>query len=72
MSDARQPDGDANKLPTDLEDEVLAALEQDDATRDTVIAQILVRAPEHASEIRRWLQASGAMPAVGRCGFAFS
>ena len=64
MSDARQPDGDANKLPTDLEDEVLAALEQDDATRDTVIAQILVREPEHASEIRRWLQASGAMPAA--------
>ncbi|MEY2716960.1 MAG: hypothetical protein RIT24_3303, partial [Planctomycetota bacterium] len=62
MSDALGPGDDKKRLPAELEDEVLAALEGDDASRDTAIANILQREPGHAGEIRRWLQEAGAMP----------
>ena len=62
MSDAPDGDRERKRLPTALEDEVLAALDRSDTERDTVIAGILRREPDHANEIRRWLQEAGALP----------
>ncbi|MEQ1631312.1 MAG: bifunctional serine/threonine-protein kinase/formylglycine-generating enzyme family protein [Planctomycetota bacterium] len=58
MSDPRPGDRDP-ALPEALEDEVLRALEQDDTTRDTVLARLLEREPDHATKIRRWLHDAG-------------
>lgn len=61
MSDALGPGGDHKRLPAELENEVLAALECDEGTRETVLARILDREPDHAAEIRRWLREAGAL-----------
>ena len=48
------------ELPDALEDEVLAALEQDDeAERDARISALLRRETQHAEALRIWLRASG-------------
>ncbi len=64
----RRPGDRENALPEALEDEVLRALEQDEAERDTVLAHLLEREPEHASKIRRWLHDSGVPVAGGDAG----
>ena len=48
------------ELPDVLEEEVLAALEQDDdRQRDVLIETVLRREPRHAAAIRAWLRACG-------------
>lgn len=42
-------------LPMDLEEQVLAALELDDAARDAALAELCAANPGHASLIRSWL-----------------
>ncbi len=61
MSDAQGPDRKIVRLPPDIENEVLAALELDAAMQDTVLARIFAREPAHADEIRRWLHDAGAL-----------
>ena len=48
-------------LPGDLEDEVLAILEGDDAARGAAMDALLANQPEYALQIRNWLIAAGAI-----------
>lgn len=59
MTEPRPGERDPAQLPEALEDEVLQALEQDDAHRRTVLRQLLDREPTYAPTIRRWLHDSG-------------
>ena len=59
MTDRRPGEREADRLPEALEDEVLRALEQDDAHRRTVLQDLLAREPTYAPTIRRWLHDSG-------------
>ncbi|MGE3174241.1 MAG: bifunctional serine/threonine-protein kinase/formylglycine-generating enzyme family protein [Planctomycetota bacterium] len=68
MSERSEPPAPGQPtLPDDLEDEVLQALEQDDAARDAALATLLEREPAHATAIRRWLLAAGVRLGASAC-----